>query len=315
MARKKISLWKFGGLSPLKLLRRVYTKIDEDRIWGHSAELSYYFLFALFPALLFMVSLLGIFAAPGTAVHASLFNYMARVLPSSSTQLVQKTLSEVHQSSGGGKLAFGILSALWAASSGVSAICTTLNVAYHVKETRPWWKQKTVAIGLTLALAVIVIVALTLILFGEKIADFIAAHVGFGSVFTITWKIAQWPVAGGFMLLAFALIYYFAPNVKEPEWYWVTPGAVTGFVLWFLSSLGFRVYLKYFNNYSATYGSLGAVIILMLWFYLSGAAVLMGGEVNSQIGEAGEAAAKLETKLKELDIPVEEYGVTKDIAA
>jgi len=308
-------LWKFGGLSPLKLLRRVGSKVSDDAIFGHAAELSYYFLFALFPLLLFMVSLLGIFAAPGTAVHDSLFSYMARLLPPSSWALIQKTLNEVHRAAGGGKLFFGIVTALWAASSGMSQICTTLNAVYHVRETRPWWKRQSIAVGLTVAIAVIVIVALTLILFGEKIADFVAAHVGFGTVFTMTWKVLQWPVAAGFMLVAFALIYYFAPNIKEPEWYWITPGAVTGFVLWFCSSVVFRIYLRYFNNYSATYGSLGAVIVLMLWFYLSGAAVLLGGEVNSQIGEAGDAAAKLETELKKLSIPIEDYGVTKDIAA
>jgi membrane protein len=310
-----VSLWKFGGLTPLKLLRRVWKQIDEDRIYGHAAELSYYFLFALFPLLLFMVSLLGIFAAPGTALHESLFGYMARVLPSSSSELIQKTLSEVHRAAGGGKLIFGLLSALWAASGGMSAICSTLNVVYHVRETRSWVKQHAVSVGLTIALAVLVIMALTLILFGGKIADFIAHHVGFGSVFTIAWKILQWPIAAGFMFLAFSLIYYFAPNIKEPKWYWITPGALAGFTMWFASSLLFRLYLQFFNNYSATYGSLGGVIVLMLWFYMTGIAILVGGEINAQIGQAGEAAAKLEAKLKELSIPLEHYGVTKDIAA
>src|SRR5437588_9588185 len=123
----RVSMWQFGGLTPLRFFQRAWKTLNDDVIFGHAAELSYYFLFALFPLLLFMISLLGIFAAPGTALHDSLFSYMARVLPTASSQLIQKTLSEVHQSAGGGKLIFGILGALCAAASGMTAICTTRN--------------------------------------------------------------------------------------------------------------------------------------------------------------------------------------------
>ena len=302
-----VSLWKFGGLTPLRLGKRVWKKIDEDAIFSHAAELSYYFLLALFPLLLFMISMLGLFAGPGTSLRESLFENMARVVPGSASELVQKTLTEVNHSAGGGKVLFGIMAALWAASNGMIAICTTLNIAYHVKETRSWLKSRATALGLTVGLSLLLITAITLVLYGGKIAEFIAAHVGFGSAFIIAWKILQWPVVVVFMLAAFSLVYYFAPNLEKPEWIWVTPGAIAGFVLWFLGSIIFRIYLHYFNNYSATYGSLGAVIILMLWFYITGASILIGGEVNSQIGHAAEEKAKLEARLKKATLLPEHY--------
>ena len=146
----------------------------------------------------------------------------------------------------------------------------SLNLVYRVKETRPWWKQKLTVVGLTLALAALIIVALVLVLYGGKIGELIASYVGLSKVFAIAWKLLQWPVSFGAMFLSFSLIYYFAPNLKERRWYWVTPGAVAGVAIWLLVSLGFRIYLHFFNSYSATYGSLGAAVILLLWLYITG---------------------------------------------
>jgi membrane protein len=148
---------------------------------------------------------------------------------------------------------------------------------------------------------VLVLTALSLVLFGEKIGLAVATKIGLGAAFTIAWKIIQWPVVFAFMFVAFALVYYFAPNLENPTWAWITPGSVVGLVLWLAGSLIFRVYLHFFNSYSATYGSLGAVIILMLWFYITGAAILIGGEVNSQIGHAAEELEKREARAKTLE--------------
>jgi membrane protein len=180
-------------------------------------------------------------------------------------------------------LSFGLLAALWAASNGMGAITEALNTAYDVKESRPWWKNRLQAIALTASLSVLIISALLLVLYGGKIVDTLAANFDFGSAFVMTWKIAQWPIVLAFMLLAFALIYYFAPDLREQKWTWITPGAVLGVALWLLASFGFRTYLHFFDSYSATYGSLGAVIILMLWLYLTGVAVLVGGELNAEL--------------------------------
>jgi len=139
-------------------------------------------------------------------------------MPGSAFELVSRTLSEISRAADGGKLIFGILAALWAASNGMSAIVSTLNVAYRVRETRPWWKSRlVVSVGLTIALSVLVLLALTLVLFGGQIGQAVAAKVGLGAAFTLTWKIAQWPVVIFFMLLAFAMVYYFAPNLEDPS--------------------------------------------------------------------------------------------------
>ncbi len=273
------SLWKFGGLTPLKLVQLAIKKIGEDELSTRSAALSYYFILALFPMLLFLVSLIGIVSA-GTQLRDTIMSSLGRLAPGSASKLVDVVIEQTVRNSSGVKLAAGILGALWAASGGMSAIVVSLNKIYRTIETRPWWKQKLTVIGLTLALAGLIIVALVLVLYGGKLGEAIATHVGLGSAFTIAWKIVEWPLSFAAMFLSFSLIYYFAPDLKERRWYWVTPGAVSGVALWLLASVGFRIYLQFFNTYSAMYGSLGAVVILLLWLYITGFAVMIGAEVN-----------------------------------
>jgi membrane protein len=292
------SLWKLGNLGWRELVRRVWHEIQEDEVFGRAAELSYYFLLALFPFLIFLTSTIGIVVGSGTGTRHALFNYLARVMPPSAFQLIDSTLWEVSSSSGGGKISFGILAALWAASNGLSAITTSLNIAYDVKETRPWWKQRLTAIGLTMALSVLIISALLLVVAGGHIADWLASIYGLGSTFPLVWKIIQWPFVLASIILAFALIYYFAPDLRKQAWKWLTPGAAIGVALWLLVSIAFRVYLHFFDSYSKTYGSLGAVIILMLWLYFTGAAVLIGGEINSEIENAAAKQGEPEAKEK-----------------
>lgn len=277
------SLWKLHGLAPLALVKSVWAEIQQDDVFGRAAQLSYYFLLALFPLLIFLTSLIGIMLGTGSDLRQNLFSYLAEVMPPSAFQLIEATMLEISKASTGGKLSFGLLAALWAASNGMGAITEALNVAYDVKESRPWWKTRLQAIGLTMSLSVLIISALLLVLYGGRILEGLAANFDFGSAFVMTWKVVQWPLVFAVMLLAFALIYYFAPDLREQKWTWVTPGAVIGVVLWLLASFGFRTYLHFFDSYSATYGSLGAVIILMLWLYLTGVAVLVGGELNAEL--------------------------------
>jgi len=292
------SLWKLGGQTWPSLAKRVWADIGKDDIFGRAAQLSYYFLLALFPLLLFLTSVIGLIMGSGTGLRHSLFNYLGKVLPSSASELVSTTMFEVSNASGGGKISFGILAALWAASAGMGAISESLNVAYHVKETRPWWKQRLIAVCLTVALGILIISALIIVLYGGRIADSLAIHFGLGGTFALVWKIAQWPIVLAFLFVGFAIIYYWAPDLRDQNWRWVTPGSLVAVILWLAVSFAFRLYLHYFNSYSKTYGSLGAVIILMLWFYFTGAAILIGGEVNSDIEAAaareGAPAAKKE---------------------
>ena len=305
------SLWKLGGLSWSDLGRRVWGEMQKDRVFGRAAELSYYFLLALFPFLIFLTSIIGIVLGSGTGTRHMLFNYLARIMPPSAFQLLDNTMLELSKASGGGKLSLGILAALWAASNGMSAITESLNTAYDLKESRPWWKQRLMAMVLTVSLSVLIIVALVLVVAGGRIAEWLAHLYGFGPVFPVAWKIIQWPVVLFCMMLAFALIYYFAPDFRKQSWMWLTPGAAIGVALWLLVSLAFRAYLHFFDSYSATYGSLGAVIVLMLWLYLTGAAVLIGGEVNSEIENAAARKGEPEAKEKGEKAPDAKQGAVQ----
>jgi membrane protein len=298
MAQAKASMWGFGGLSWKELGKRIWNEMNTDDVWGRAAQLSYYFLLALFPLLLVLMALLGIFADKGTELGNNLINYLSDVMPASAGELVRKTVEELSSSAGAGKISFGLLATIWAASNGMGAISETLNTAYNVKESRPYWKTRLIAIGLTAALAVLIVSALALLLYGFQIADAIAAWAGLSTAFTFTWKIVQWPIILFFILLGFNLIYYFGPDLKEQEWKWVTPGALIGIALWLLVSFGFKTYLSFSNSYSATYGSLGGMIIMMLWFYFTGLAIMIGGEVNSEIENAAAKAGDPEAKEK-----------------
>jgi membrane protein len=231
----------------------------------------------------------------------SIISGLGRLAPGSASELVQGVVNQTFKSSSGLKLAMGLLGALWAASGGMGAVVVSLNVVYRVKETRAWWKQKLTIIGLTLALAALIVVALVLVLYGGKIGQLLATQIGLSDVFRIAWKVLQWPLSFGAMFLSFSIIYYFGPDLKERKWYWVTPGAVTGVALWLVASLGFRLYLQFFNSYSATYGSLGAVIILMLWLYITGFAVLIGGELNWIIENEDKKTAAFEEKKRAIE--------------
>jgi len=262
-------------------LKRIAQRVSQDEIFGRAAQLSYYFLLALFPLLLFLINILGYLAQEGTLFRDRLLLYLGAVMPVSAFQLVHATLDEISASSGTGKLSFGLLAALWAASNGMGAISDTLNTAYNVKETRSWWKVRLISVCLTVALALVILAALGIVLYGGTIGEKLAGRYGFSSLFTTLWTIVQWPIAIFFVLMVFNLIYNFAPNISSSSRRWITPGAFVALGLWLAVSFGFRAYLGFFDSYSVTYGSLGALIVLMLWFYLTGVAILIGGEVNS----------------------------------
>jgi membrane protein len=294
------SLWKFAGLTPLVLTQRAIKKIREDELSTRSAALSYYFILSLFPMFLFLVSLIGLFSGAGSELRLTIMSALSRLAPGSASGLVRNVVAQTSNSSSHLKAGAGIFGALWAASAGMSAVIESLNVIYRLSETRSWWKQKLTVIGLTVSLAALIIVALVLVLYGGKIGEVIATQVGLGDVFKVAWEVLQWPVTIGAMFFSFSVVYYFGPSVRG-HWHWVTPGAALGVATWLLASIGFRVYLKFFNSYSATYGSLGAVIILLLWLYITGAAILMGAELNSVIEDADKATALQASKKQEIE--------------
>jgi membrane protein len=278
--------WKFGGLTWRELARRLWHEFQQDEILGRGAQLAYYFLLALFPALIFLTALMGLF--PLQNAMPELMSYLQNVLPEDALSLVQRYLEQVVQGSGGGLLSLGLLGALWASSSGVTAIIDSLNTVYGAKETRPFWKVRLVAILLTIGLAGFIIVSITLILYGEDIASWIAGYVGFGEFFELAWVVLQWPVAIALMLFALAAMYYFCPDVEQ-DWRWVTPGSLLAVLLWLLVSLGFKLYVDNFGDYNKVYGSIAGVIVLMLWLYWSGITFLLGGELNAEIEKAARS--------------------------
>jgi membrane protein len=292
------SLWHLGGLRWTRLVLRVYRQAMRDELLGRAAELAYFFLFSIFPLLLFLTTLIGYLARGSWGLRQQLFGWLHTVSPSEEVfNLLRNTLNQVTEARGGGKLSFGLLAAVWVASNGIIAFGRTLNTACGLKETRPWWMRRATAIGLVTVFALFAILGLVVIFFGESIALYLADALGAGTGFAWTWRVTQWGVALLFAIAAFDLLYNYSPNLARDHRQWFTPGACVGVGLWVAASFGLRSYLGQFGYYSTAYGSLGAVIVLLVWFYLTAAAVLIGGELNSEIaraaqGEEAERAAR-----------------------
>jgi membrane protein len=281
-----VSLWTRAGLTWKQLGRRLWWQIYEDELLGRCAELAYFFLFSIFPLLLFLTALFGYLAEANPAIRWDLFRYVARVSPSRDvTDLLNNTLTEIRTARTGTKLYLSLAAAVWVSSNGMLAVSRALNTACGLKETRPWWWRRITAILLTLTFAVLAVAALAMIFYGREIGEAIADRLGVGILFSALWHTClRWLLILLFAVLSFEIVYNYAPNLGETQGRsWGSPGAVTGVALWLLASFGLRIYLLYFRSYTTAYGSLGAVILLLLWFYLTAFAILMGGEVNSEI--------------------------------
>jgi len=285
--------WNLGGLTLTELGRRLWDESQKDELLGRAAQLSYYALLALFPALIFLTALMGLFSVQ--SFMPELMSYLRNVLPADALSMVQRFLTQVAEGSGANILSLGALGALWASSSGVTAIMDALNVVFGVKEDRrPFWRVRLTAIVLTTGLAGFVIMSLALVLYGPTIGRWIADLMGFDVVFTWIWNVLQWPIIATLMLIVVAAIYHICPDRRYKRWRWVTPGSVFAVLMWLLVSLGFKAYVDNFGDYNKVYGSIAGVIVLMLWFYWSGMVLLLGGEINAEIEKAaaeGKAAA------------------------
>jgi membrane protein len=282
-----MTLWTRAGLRWRELAIRLFRQVYEDELLARCAELAYFFLFAIFPLLLFLTTVLG-YAGAHSELRADLFRLIARFSPSRDvTTLLRGTLGEITRARNGAKLSLSLVVAVWVASNGMLAVSRTLNHAYGLKETRRWWWRRIVALALTVAFSLLVVVALALIFSGGSLGEEIAGRLGFGVAFYVIWHVfVRWPLILLFLVISFEMVYNFAPNLgKKPSRHWVTPGGVAGVALWLLACFGLRLYLAYFRTYTTTYGSLGAVILLLVWFYLTGFAILLGGEINSEIGK------------------------------
>lgn len=306
------SMWDLQGVPLKEVLKRTWKGIDEDNIFGRASQLAYSFFSAIFPALIAMSSLMGLVAQSSSQLYLKLLDRIGQLIPPTAFDLVTQTFQKTTSASTTGKVTFGLLFAMFSASVGVSAIQDTLNAVYKVKETRAFWKARLQAIGLTLLVGVLVIFALLTLVSGDYAANHLEHLFRGAYTLAVVLRVVAWTLACLLMVLSFEVMYYFCPDVQNSKWRWFTPGGLIGLLGWIAGSLGLRVYLHYFNSYSVTYGSLGAVIILLLWFYLTGVMILLGGEVNSEIEHA---VAEKKIKSGECELPSAAAVEKVDLAA
>ncbi len=270
-------------LSWQELVARTAKDSIQDDIAGIAAQLSFYFFLSLFPALLFLVALASFF--PLYSFTDELMRLLGPIAPEAVVRLLHDQLTALSNSDDVGLLSIGLLMALWSSSAAMVSVIDAMDRAYDIEDSRPWWKRRLIAIGLTIGLAVFILTSFALIVAGPWLADFLGRYLGLSAVFTWAWKILQWPVVFLLASTGFGLVYYFAPDAEQ-EWTWITPGALAATLLWLLASLVFRVYVVNFGNYEEAYGTLGAIILTLLWFYITALVMVVGAEFNAEIHRA-----------------------------
>ena len=274
------------NLGLVELLKRLAKEIQEDHLAAFAGNLTYKGLFALFPFFVFLLSLLGIFGAP--QLLEELIDRAGSVLPPGAVGFLEDQLLAIAGSKAQGAFTVGavvsILLALWGVSGAFRSVMEAMNVMYEIEEDRPFWKLLLISIFLSLGVAVLLLSALVLVVFGPEIGGAVADAVGLGSVFNLVWNIVQWPVLIFLVVLAFALIYYYAPDVEQ-RFRWISPGSIVAVLLWLLFSLIFSVYVERSGSFNATYGSLAGIVILMLYIYYSSFIMLVGAQLNQVIEE------------------------------
>lgn len=267
--------------------RTVKETIDDDCV-SIAAQLAYYFALALFPALLFIVALASYL--PFNVVN-DVVAALGSVAPPEVLEIIRKQLESIVAGEAPSILTIGILGALWSSSGAMTSIVSALNKAYDVPESRPWWKVRLIAIGLTIALVLFVLLSFALIVAGPNAGRWFTGWLGLSDVFDTVWRYSRWPLVFALATTGIAIVFYVAPDADQ-DFVWVTPGSILTTVLWVLFSMGFRIYVTQVGDYTATYGALAGAAILLLWLYLSGLALLIGGELNSEIEHAANPDLK-----------------------
>ena len=278
-------------LSCRDLVTRTVKEFVADDGLGLAAKLAYYF-FSLFPALLVGIALASFL--PLDRFVDRIVSTLGGVVPGDVIMIIQDQIRKISDGNHGGILTFGLAVAIWSSSSALVGLIDALNRAYDIEESRPWWAVRLRALLLTVALAAFVLVAFALVLLGPTVADHVARVTGLGPVFAWTWKVLQWPIVLALAAFGAGIVNYFAPDAEQ-EWVWVTPGSLLTALLWLLASLGFKYYVTAFGAYTETYGTIGGVMVLLLWFYLSGLVMLLGAELNAELEHAspyGKAAGE-----------------------
>jgi membrane protein len=289
--KKRISMKAF--------LENMYCRYEDDEVPAMGAQLTYYLILSFFPFLIFIISLLSF-----TDLSAQdAINTITRVLPKMSNKMILDAFEEIQKSRSGSLLSIGILATLWSASSGINAVMKALNKAYDAEENRPYWKIQGLSIIFTIALAIVIIFSLFMLIFGKLIGEMIYKFVYLPGSFETIWRFAQYIIPLSIMVVAFIFLYLLLPNlrlkVKE-----VLPGAIFATVGWVVTSLLFSFYVNNFSSYSKTYGSIGGIIVLLTWLYLSSIVIVLGGEVNATLHFDREGKNKITCKRFSLPIPI-----------
>lgn len=254
----------------------LWKRIGEDDILGLAAQLAYFFLLSLFPLLIFLVTLLPYLPI----TQDEMLGVVADFAPGQTMEFIEVNLNEIMSHQNKTLLSFGIIATIWSASNGLNAVVRALNKAYEVKESRSFIVARGMAILFTVAMIFVFIIALLLPVFGKQIGMFLFAKFGMSSEFLAFWNMIRWFLSSLIIFVVFLVLYWLAPN-KKFKCIDAVPGAVFSTISWLLVSYGFSYYVSNFGNYSAMYGSIGAVIVLLIWFYLSGVIILLGGEINA----------------------------------
>lgn len=268
------------GIPLSRFFRELYQEISDDNVFNGAAALAYYLTLAIFPAMIFVMAIVPYLPIPH--VDQAIMDLLGEALPREASTMVAGVVQEVTSQRSGGLLSFGAIGTLWAASSGMYAIMQQLNITYDVKEARSFLRVRGTALGLTLLFGVLVLGALSLVVLGGQIQDWIGARLGYSQALLTFFAVLRWVIIVLALLLAFALTYYLGPDVDQ-EFVFITPGSIVGTLLLVAASLGFAFYTANFGDYGATYGSIGAVIILMLWLYIAGLVMLLGSEINALV--------------------------------
>jgi membrane protein len=269
-------------LCSFAVLKKAVQEFQRDDVPGLAGQLAYYLILALFPFILVLVSLMGTFSSPELAEEV--LAYFRQVMPQQVYEIIGTYTGDIISGNNPapGLFSAGLLITLWSASGAFAALINALNKAYDIEETRPFWKVRAIAVLMTLGLSALILVGVLLMVAGYPIGRAIADVLGLGNYFELVWNIIRWPVALLFLVTVVALLYYFAPDADQP-FRWITPGGFIGVVLWVLASIGFNIYVSNFGSYDKTYGSIGAVILLLLYLYISSLVVLFGAELNATL--------------------------------
>jgi membrane protein len=271
-------------LGVVDFFKLTFKEVGEDHVSAFAGNLTYKTLFAIFPFFTFLLSLLGLFNA--TSLVNDMIDYLSGVMPGSATAFIKDQLLSITKSQAESAFTLGaiisIALALWGVSGAFRSIMEAMNVMYEVEEDRPFWKVYGLSILMSLAVVILMVSAFGIVIFGGSIGGGLAGAIGLDRIFQTVWGIVQWPIVACIVLFTFALIYFFAPAAKQ-KFAWISPGSVLAFVFWLVFSLLFSFYVGASGSYSATYGSLAGVIILMLYVYYSAFIMLVGAEMNQVI--------------------------------